>query len=1145
MRNRYYNILNLFFIAIALYSCSDNDKVIDKISDDVYVKINLNVPRNSSTSNNNTRAITNSDETEISSLKILVFDNNNSLLYSAPVGEIKRTQEATFTHSVKVKLTKTVESVHLCVIANIPSMPALVKGQSKSEIFNNLKFDSDGKWNAKSSDNFKPFPMWGQSEPKSISSSSAFSTIPLLRSVASVDVVIPENSQAYSKFKIKRIFLYNANKKGFVVPNTSEEYMSNNVAKKAYVPQGTEVNPPIEYFIANAGKKSYTNEIYLAESANKLIANNTENTCLIIGGYYINGSEIPKETFYRADFASSDVDGNIAKMDILRNYKYKFQIDDIKGLGFATVEEALNSISMDIDVNVIMWNENLRNVKYDGQYVLSVDKEIIEAYTEEKDHTVKVKTSYPKGWTAKVTQGEGWLYLLDNTYNELTKITGTADVAHDMIVRTKDGNQMSSNERNGEITITAGRIIWKVKVKQIKQHEPKLTITRYYMGTGTGGEDLINDGDIINVNFTKNGTDLTGYTTSLLNQLKIKWNGDEDIYISSHGPKIVDLENRYVSASTLDLDINRDIVAPHSFEEPEITQILSFYTVKDNKPSRLLQTIRLIKGFYSVEAFSSERLNSESQISNGGFSKDNYNMDGGLKKFYLKVNAPFRIKITKNESKFDASKKVLAATDLNSARYKWIQQQQYEINQKEVTNDYIKGGIVDFSALNDANVEAVIGEVEFTIEATDPEKYFSTQKFRFILNSAVIENISNSYMLSSNDSPILIPLDRMMKYLYTTSGESTSVNFNNFIAKLIWTDNSLGINNNSNIKDLKVILGKLDNGNVIPEKSYLYVAPGTHSGNCLVGIKESNQNKYYWSWHIWNTPYKPDKSKFYMDRNLGALFTMYLDNSFDENGRLKETFAMYREGDADNIRRSNLATTNYHKSMGLLYQWGRKDPFLTEYNATSIALTDDLIDAAKDNPYYYTDQANDSNSITENNAKVRKTNSTTSLGNTINHPSIVYTGGFKYWISGVTEDEYIKYWGDTKTDFDPCPYGWKIATKSNMQEVYNHLTNDLTTHRIMGTTYNANCGFATNIDGQYLYFPISVFSQVGLGEFNYFKSLADGRMWTSTKPKNSDPWQLWISNFTSSSTGYYGNVGQLYSSDAALPIRCVRNNDEQ
>ncbi len=181
------------------------------------------------------------------------------------------------------------------------------------------------------------------------------------------------------------------------------------------------------------------------------------------------------------------------------------------------------------------------------------------------------------------------------------------------------------------------------------------------------------------------------------------------------------------------------------------------------------------------------------------------------------------------------------------------------------------------------------------------------------------------------------------------------------------------------------------------------------SGNALIAVVDA-QGKVLWNWHIWMTDYNPmahaESSAFngvaWMNRNLGAL-----TDRFDEDGDVK----------------------------GLIYQWGRKDPFPAldgwyDYNGYSIYDMDGN-DAAEVLVTEVVSQANN-------------------LANAIANPTTFYGGvrgddgmGPYDWY---TTDDYTKQndylWATegegAKTMFDPCPPGWRVPNKME----YNTLNNN-------------------------------------------------------------------------------------------------------
>lgn len=157
-------------------------------------------------------------------------------------------------------------------------------------------------------------------------------------------------------------------------------------------------------------------------------------------------------------------------------------------------------------------------------------------------------------------------------------------------------------------------------------------------------------------------------------------------------------------------------------------------------------------------------------------------------------------------------------------------------------------------------------------------------------------------------------------------------------------------------------------------------------GNALIGMKMAGESTYRWSWHIWVTDEQPKTIKIgsvsTMDRNLGALVSSYSDDANQLNG--------------------------------LLYQWGRKDPFPssiiwmnrepTLYNETGGTTSIIKIPVTQDN----------------------------NLVTAIQNPTTFYfnTNPPKDWYTNVEGKQNDELWLKIKTIYDPCPEGWKIPDDS-------------------------------------------------------------------------------------------------------------------
>lgn len=165
----------------------------------------------------------------------------------------------------------------------------------------------------------------------------------------------------------------------------------------------------------------------------------------------------------------------------------------------------------------------------------------------------------------------------------------------------------------------------------------------------------------------------------------------------------------------------------------------------------------------------------------------------------------------------------------------------------------------------------------------------------------------------------------------------------------------------------------------------VFTTPFTFTeGNAVIAAKDAN-GTILWSWHIWMVEDKiinhflANNAGVMMDRNLGAT-----SSSSEEEGYF-----------------------------GLLYQWGRKDPFPSagnNFNGSSPAAT----------------TATWPNSV----------KSDASTGNiaysTQNPMQFIYcTNNSGDWVYQRDDEFNNQLWDNEKTIYDPCPIGWRVPEGGN------------------------------------------------------------------------------------------------------------------
>ena len=206
------------------------------------------------------------------------------------------------------------------------------------------------------------------------------------------------------------------------------------------------------------------------------------------------------------------------------------------------------------------------------------------------------------------------------------------------------------------------------------------------------------------------------------------------------------------------------------------------------------------------------------------------------------------------------------------------------------------------------------------------------------------------------------------------------------------------------------------------------------NGNAVIAVKDAN-GTILWSWHIWACKcFDPSTTQLInnkigtsmMDRNLGA--------------------ACATPGDVG--------------ALGLLYQWGRKDPFLNGNGISSTTV------AASTCSLWPTDDSGDG-----------------TIAYTVKNPTAFICRG-KDWCSNTYETRWDIY---LKSIYDPCPPGWKVL-RNNWLEVFGVY--------FSGSGWNGSCkgmSFGSYSSG-YTWFPAAGY-RCGDGEL--IEVGGSGNVWSS------------------------------------------------
>lgn len=259
-----------------------------------------------------------------------------------------------------------------------------------------------------------------------------------------------------------------------------------------------------------------------------------------------------------------------------------------------------------------------------------------------------------------------------------------------------------------------------------------------------------------------------------------------------------------------------------------------------------------------------------------------------------------------------------------------------------------------------------------------------------------------------------------------------------------------------------------------------FVATGIE-GNALIAAKDAD-GTILWSWHIWSTDspvqqtYRNALGTFILhDRNLGA------------------------------TRAERGAGEEWRESVGVLFQYGRKDPFYQYYNAN-----------------------------TGNWTKIYTTTSTRlSIAESIQMPSVFATGN-SHWESN---NLCHTLWSENvKTIYDPCPSGYKVASTDAW---YGFSGNGETTEKLddmnVSGSYDYGWNFIINDNNQTSWYPAGVYiGYHGSSEQNY----EEGYVW-GVDGNTLERLSYWYRSGLECNIRYWKYDHHGYG----FPVRCMKDDN--
>lgn len=271
-------------------------------------------------------------------------------------------------------------------------------------------------------------------------------------------------------------------------------------------------------------------------------------------------------------------------------------------------------------------------------------------------------------------------------------------------------------------------------------------------------------------------------------------------------------------------------------------------------------------------------------------------------------------------------------------------------------------------------------------------------------------------------------------------------------------------------------------------------------GNAVIGMKVDGESDYRWSWHVWvtttevlseaSTEYAPGT---FLRANLGSLADPALidpssGNDFSDRNRV---------------------------DFGLLYQWGRKDPFPSSIDGNEPLLYGKT---NEERPVVQFESVKDQNNIL----------------NAIHNPLVFYTSAID-WSTTNSSISNNQLWSNSfKSIYDPCPYGWRVTPIEGLP--LDRVNNDAVS-RYWATTDGIR--YMTEVFGFLeltLLYPCAGYRDGVTGSF--INPNRDLYYWSSSTERNYSTAMSGSWRENDDVSLFRPPLGRSHG----LPVRCVKNN---
>lgn len=378
-------------------------------------------------------------------IDLLIFNESNQFMQRIKVNALSGTGN-TKTFNVRVRASSASRTFHIIANgrdandADLVNFSSITANMLESTAIPQLKTNTLAAMTAPA----LPLVMWGRTTVVNITSSTAFGTINMLRTAAAVSVqcVSGNTSNGLNDFSLTGFTVLSSSNMGRVAPAayTSPVTIPTTVS---LITGSAYIN-----YVNTSGTGVWSNaigntvpDLYVYERTN--ILDNTGLSVIVRGNY--KGTD----GYYKIWLKNSS--GQV--IHVVRNHRYLIQINRVYGVGYPTLQEAMNSqYSSNIFVDIIDNDNDITDMIADGKYELGVSSNAVTLSGNGSKTIGTVLNTNPTA-TLVGTSSVAWITGIAFTGSG-NRMTLTATLADPTFTRT------------GYITVRAGSLTRTIAVTQ-------------------------------------------------------------------------------------------------------------------------------------------------------------------------------------------------------------------------------------------------------------------------------------------------------------------------------------------------------------------------------------------------------------------------------------------------------------------------------------------------------------------------------------------------------------------------------------------------------------------------------------------------------------------------------------------------------